>query len=131
MLGICLGAQVMFSKGREHKELNGLNFIKGQVLNLKEISKNKDLTIPHIGWSVIKFRKHKIFNDIENLSKMYFIHSFNFVPEDESTIFATTPFYNCLVNSVSIKDNLIACQFHPEKSGSNGLKFLSNFSKLN
>ena len=131
ILGICLGAQVMFSESSEHKKTNGFNFIKGKVLNLKKISKNEKLIVPHIGWSEIDCKKHKIFENIENFSRMYFIHSFNFVPEDKKTIFATTKFDNFKINAISIKKNIIACQFHPEKSGLNGLKFLFNFSKLN
>ncbi len=131
ILGICLGAQVLFTKGYENKSTNGLNFIKGKVLNLKEFSKNNELIIPNIGWLKTDFKKHKIFENIPNFSLMYYIHSYNFKPEDKETIYANCKIDNINFNAVCIKDNLIACQFHPEKSGTNGLKLLSNFSNIN
>ncbi len=131
ILGICLGAQVLFTKGYENKPTNGLNFIEGKVLNLKEFSKSNDLTIPNIGWLRTDFKKHKIFENIPNFSSMYYVHSYNFKPKDKETVYASCKVEDTNFNAVCIKDNLIACQFHPEKSGTNGLKLLSNFSNIN
>jgi len=131
MLGICLGAQVMFSEGYEHKKTKGLNLIDGEVINIKEITKNKKMITPHIGWTKIEIKEHKIFEGIDNFSRMYFTHSFNFKPEDKKIIFAQSRIQGSLINSVCIKENLIAAQFHPEKSGLSGLKFLFNFSTIN
>ena len=131
ILGICLGAQVLFTIGHENKVTNGLDYIKGKVVHLSEFSKKQDRLIPNIGWISTKFKKHKIFENISDLSPMYYVHSYNFKPENKDTIYATFIINNAIFNAVCIKDNLIACQFHPEKSGSNGLKLLSNFSNIN
>ena len=130
ILGICLGAQILFTTGYENQKTKGLNFIRGNVVNLKEFSKEEELITPNIGWVKTNFKKHKIFENISNPSNMYYIHSFNFKPDDESTIYANLEIKNTKFNAVCIKDNLIACQFHPEKSGTNGLKLLSNFSNI-
>lgn len=131
ILGICLGAQILFTEGHENKMTKGLNLIKGKVVHLKEFSKGEKLLIPNIGWLNIDFKKHKIFENISNLSKMYYVHSYNFKPDDVKSIYASSKIRNINFNAVCIKDNLIACQFHPEKSGTNGLKLLSNFSNIN
>ena len=131
ILGICLGAQILFSKGYEIKEIKGLDLIKGSTVSLKSIFDNKNLILPHTGWSEIKYKKHTIFQNIDNNSTFYFTHSYNFVPDDKKIIYAETSYSSCKINAVCIKENIIACQFHPEKSGNTGLIFLDNFSNLN
>ena len=130
ILGICLGAQAFFSNSFEITETKGLNLIKGFNKHLKNISNNENLVVPHIGWSKIDFKEHDIFNNLEHNCMMYFIHSYNFVPNDNNLIFAKSPYGSCNINAVCIKDNIIACQFHPEKSGISGLVLLENFSNL-
>ena len=86
--------------------------------------------LPHIGWNEIEIQKEsKIFKDIKNKSHMYFVHSFEFIPEDKSVISATADYSSKIVCAVE-KDNLFGTQFHPEKSDKIGLKIIDNFMKL-
>ena len=127
ILGICLGAQFLFSKSFEHGNFDGLNLISGNVINIKDIEKKKNILSPNIGWYEIEKIDNKLFKDIPDRSKFYFIHSYNFQPADKKIL--TSKIINSNINAVCIKNNLIACQFHPEKSGEIGIKFLENFVK--
>lgn len=121
-MGICLGMQLMFEKSEEDLSVEGLGIIKGRV----EKFKNIDLKIPEIGWnSVSKPKESKILNGIENNSYFYFVHSFHVVPEEEVAAGITNYGYDFV--SVIEKDNIMATQFHPEKSHDEGLKILKNF----
>lgn len=128
LLGICLGAQIFFTQGFENGKHLGLNIINGDVKNINDINNNKDIKNPNIGWFPIHFKDHSVFKNIKNNSEMYFIHSYNFIPKDKKTIFAKI--INSTINAVCIQKNIIAVQFHPEKSGKTGLKFLENFSNI-
>ncbi len=121
-MGICLGMQLMFEKSEEDLSVEGLGIIKGRV----EKFKNIDLKIPEIGWnSVSKPKESKILNGLENNSYFYFVHSFHVVPEEEVAAGITNYGYDFV--SVIEKDNIMATQFHPEKSHDEGLKILKNF----
>ena len=121
------GGTFLFSKSFEHGNFEGLNLISGNVINIKDIEKKKNILSPNIGWYEIEKIDNKLFKDIPDRSKFYFIHSYNFQPADKKIL--TSKIINSNINAVCIKNNFIACQFHPEKSGEIGIKFLENFVK--
>lgn len=134
-LGICLGAQLLFSESEEFGIHNGLNLIKGKVVKFKKPdSLEKKYLIPHIGWNSISFPKDKksenILKDISPNSEMYFVHSFILVPENKEDILATTIYGEQEFCSLVKKNNIYGCQFHPEKSGEAGLKILEAFGTM-
>ena len=128
LLGICVGLQMFADIGYEETETNGLGWIPGKVSKID--NKNGKYKLPHIGWNQINFvKKSKIFKEVENDSHMYFVHSYEFIPEDKNVISAVTDYSTKIVCSVE-KDNLFGTQFHPEKSDKSGLKIISNFINL-
>jgi len=128
LLGICVGLQMFADIGFEEAETKGLGWIAGKVSKID--NQNGKFKLPHIGWNEIDIQKEsKIFKDIENKSHMYFVHSYEFVPQDNSVISATTDYSSKIVCAVE-KDNLFGTQFHPEKSDKTGLKIIDNFLKL-
>ena len=128
LFGICVGLQMFADIGYEEKETKGLGWISGKVLKID--NQNGKYKLPHIGWNQINIIKDtKIFKDIENNFHMYFVHSYEFIPEDKSVISATTDYSSNIVCSVE-KENIFGTQFHPEKSDKLGLKILENFIKI-
>jgi glutamine amidotransferase len=128
LLGICVGLQMFGDVGYEESETKGLSWIPGKVTKID--NQSGKFKLPHIGWNEIEIvRESKIFKNILNKSHMYFVHSYEFVPEDKSVISATTDYSSKIVCSVE-KDNLFGTQFHPEKSDSAGLKIIENFINL-
>ena len=128
LLGICVGLQMFADIGYEETETKGLGWIAGKVSKID--NQNGKFKLPHIGWNEIDIQKEsKIFKDIENKSHMYFVHSYEFVPEDKNVISATTDYSSNIVCSVE-KENIYGTQFHPEKSDKIGLKIIDNFLKL-
>ncbi len=128
LLGICVGLQMFADIGYEETETNGLGWIPGKVSKID--NKNGKYKLPHIGWNQINFvKKSKIFKEVENDSHMYFVHSYEFIPEDKNVISAVTDYSTKIVCSVE-KDNLFGTQFHPEKSDKSGLKIINNFIDL-
>ncbi|MDC3403850.1 imidazole glycerol phosphate synthase subunit HisH [Candidatus Pelagibacter sp.] len=128
LLGICVGLQMFADLGYEETETKGLGWISGKVSKID--SQNNRFKLPHIGWNEINFIKEsKIFKDIKNKSHMYFVHSYEFIPDDKSTISATTEYSSNIVCSVE-KENIFGTQFHPEKSDRIGLKLIENFLNL-
>ena len=125
-LGICLGLQLLFSESEEGRLYRGLDIIPGKVTRFSNL-----LKVPHMGWNQICIRKQNtpIFRDIPDGSYMYFVHSYYAQPEDESVI-ATTTDYGIDFASMIAKDNLLATQFHPEKSQNMGLRLLRNFGSM-
>lgn len=124
-LGICIGLQVLLTGTEEGGWHECLDIIKGRVTKLPE-----GLKIPHMGWNQVKqIVKHPIFTGIPDNANFYFVHSYYVNPEDKTVIAGETE-YGLSFPSVIIKDNLIATQFHPEKSGDTGLKIYDNFIKL-
>ena len=128
LLGICVGLQMFADIGYEETETKGLGWISGKVSKIN--NQNGKYKLPHIGWNQIKIIKDsKIFKDIENNSHMYFVHSYEFIPDDKGVISATTEYSSNIVCSIE-KENIFGTQFHPEKSDKMGLKIIKNFLDL-
>ncbi|MCD6312005.1 MAG: imidazole glycerol phosphate synthase subunit HisH [Elusimicrobia bacterium] len=127
-LGICLGLQMLFSESEEHGSSPGIDIIKGRV----KLFRN-NLKIPHMGWNRVRFQNQKtggrgMFEGIADGSYFYFVHSYYVSPEDLTLVSSTTNYGGEFASSI-IKDNLWAVQFHPEKSGKNGIQIMKNFIK--
>ncbi|MDA9753023.1 imidazole glycerol phosphate synthase subunit HisH [Candidatus Pelagibacter sp.] len=128
ILGICVGLQMFADIGYEETETKGLGWIPGKVSKID--NQNGKYKLPHIGWNEIKIIKNsKIFKGIKNNSHMYFVHSYEIVPDDKNLISATTDYSSKIVCSVE-KENIFGTQFHPEKSDKIGLKIIDNFINL-
>ena len=128
LFGICVGLQMFADIGYEETETKGLGWIPGKVCKID--NQNGKYKLPHIGWNQINIVKDsKIFKNIENNSHMYFVHSYEFIPEDKNVISATTDYSSNIVCSVE-KENIFGTQFHPEKSDKLGLKIINNFLGL-
>jgi glutamine amidotransferase len=128
IFGICVGMQLFATYGLEEKKMDGLNWIKGKVKKINV--KDSKFKLPHMGWNEIEIvGNNKYFIDIKDLDHMYFIHSYEFEPEETKTIKAYTNYNKKIVAAVE-KNNIFGTQFHPEKSQYNGLKILGNFLKI-
>ena len=128
LMGICLGMQLLFEKGYEYGEHEGLGLIKGSVKPISDVIP-KDLKIPHIGWNPLKFKgNNPLFKNIKEGDCVYFVHSFYAADCEENTI-ATAEYGADLTAAVADK-NVFGCQFHPEKSGKVGLEILRGFSQM-
>ncbi len=127
-LGICLGLQLLFTESEEFGLSKGLDVIKGKVVRFR--LKDPSLKIPHMGWNSISIkRRPPALSDVPDGSHFYFVHSFHVVPEDKNVIATTTDFGGEFVSS-AWKDNIFACQFHPEKSQALGLSILKRFGEM-
>ena len=128
-LGICLGLQLLFTESEEFGISKGLDIIKGRVIRFKG-PEFADLKIPHMGWNSLSIkRKAPVLQDVPDGSHVYFVHSFHVVPEDKGVIASTTGYGIDFVSSIW-KDNVFACQFHPEKSQALGLSILKRFGEM-
>jgi len=128
LLGICVGLQMFADIGYEEIETKGFGWISGKVSKID--NQNGKFKLPHIGWNEIDIKKDsKIFKGIDNKSHMYFVHSYEFIPEDKNVISATTDYSSNIVCSVEMQ-NIFGTQFHPEKSDKIGLKIIENFIKI-
>ena len=126
-LGICLGLQLMFESSEESKGVEGLGLLKGHILRIPE---KEGLKIPHMGWNDIKVREDaKLFKNLPEDPYVYFVHSYYLKAEDPAVVAATTD-YSVTIHAAVEKDNLFACQFHPEKSSDVGLQILKNFIEI-
>ncbi|MEG0664587.1 MAG: imidazole glycerol phosphate synthase subunit HisH [Clostridia bacterium] len=125
ILGICLGMQILFEKGYENEACIGLGLIKGEVTPI--VSPN--LKIPHMGWNKLVFNnKNKITENLSGNVYSYFVHSFKAETNMENVIAYSE--YGEKIPAIVNNGNVYGCQFHPEKSGEEGLKILYNFSRL-
>lgn len=137
-LGICLGMQMMFDMSQEFGEHDGLGIIPGRVVRIPDTAADGTAhKIPHIGWNAIHPfsdgvipQKEKMLKDIPEGANFYFLHSFMCEPDDAKHRVADTFYNGRRLSAIVRKDNLCGCQFHPEKSGDNGLKILKNFLEL-
>lgn len=126
-LGICLGLQLLYESSEEAPGVTGLGLLKGTI---KRLLDQPGLKIPHMGWNSLNIRKDAaLFQGIEDNSYVYFVHSYYLQAEEEEEVAATT-FYSTRIHASVEKDNIFACQFHPEKSSAVGLKILENFIAL-
>ena len=128
LFGICVGLQMFADIGYEETETKGLGWISGKVSKID--NQNGKYKLPHIGWNEISITKDsKIFEGIENKTHMYFVHSYELVPNDKSVVSATTDYSSKIVCSIE-KENIFGTQFHPEKSDKIGLKMIENFLNI-
>ena len=123
-LGICLGLQLMFESSEESPGVEGLSLLKGKIVRIPE---GEGLKIPHIGWNNLSYpNRGRLYKDIPEDSYVYFVHSY-YLQEEESEIVRATTEYGVTIHASVEKGNVFACQFHPEKSSSVGMKILENF----
>ena len=128
IMGICLGMQLLFEKSYEYGEHEGLGFLKGDIVPMKD-SIPDNLKIPHIGWNGLIFKKDSaLFKYIKDGDFVYFVHSF-YAEGVGDALLATSEYGKELTAAVA-KDNVYGCQFHPEKSGEVGLNILRGFKDL-
>jgi glutamine amidotransferase len=131
-LGICLGLQVLFEKSEESPEVPGLGIFKGTVRHFYSSGSfpRKKLTIPHMGWNQVSLKKvSAFFQAVPENTYFYFVHSFYVAPEDKKLVLGTTKHGISFISAIE-HENIIATQFHPEKSGDWGLTLLKNFVKI-
>jgi glutamine amidotransferase len=131
-LGICVGMQLLFTDSVEFGLYSGLNVIPGHVLRFPDqmTVAGEKLKVPQMGWNQLSFkRRPPVFTGVEDGSNVYFVHSYYVKPDDENVI-ATTTDYGIEFCSAVWKDNIVATQFHPEKSQAIGLQILKNFAEL-
>lgn len=127
LLGICLGLQLLFEDSEESPGVKGLGILKGSILRIPE----KDgLKVPHIGWNSLHFpRQARLFAGLEQNAYVYFVHSY-YLKAKESRIVTAQTQYGTLIHAAVEKENVYACQFHPEKSSETGLTILKNFVNI-
>lgn len=126
-LGICLGLQLLFESSEETPGVEGLGILKGKIIRIPE---GEGIKVPHIGWNSLQFpNKGKLFAGLPEESYVYFVHSYYLKAEDDEIVVAATE-YGTYIHASVEKDNVFACQFHPEKSSDTGLAILRNFVNL-
>lgn len=126
-LGICLGLQLLFEGSEESEGVEGLHLLDGEILRIPE---QEGLKIPNIGWNSLDLQNNgRLFENLNGNPFVYFVHSYYLKAREESIVKATIE-YSIHIHASVEKDNIFACQFHPEKSGTVGLQILSNFAKL-
>ena len=128
-IGICLGFQLLFSKSHEFKITKGLNIFDGEVKKFDE----KNNKVPHIGWNNLELNnnlnKYQFKKKLNFENSYYFVHSYYVKPNDNKIILTFTDYEKTKFCSSILKENIFACQFHPEKSGLNGIKLIKSFLK--
>ena len=126
-LGICLGLQLLFESSEESPGVEGLGILKGKIL---KIPSSPGLKIPHMGWNSLQFQNNgRLFRNIPQDTYVYFVHSYYLQAQEPEIVKAVTG-YGTEIHASVEKDNVFACQFHPEKSGKYGLEILKNFAEL-
>ena len=126
-LGICLGLQLLFERSDESPGAIGLGILKGEILRIPDA---EGLKIPHMGWNSLHLQNGgRLFKDLKENDYVYFVHSYYLKAEDEEIVKATAD-YGVQIHASVEKDNVFACQFHPEKSSDVGLRILKNFVEL-
>ena len=128
MLGICLGMQLMFDKGFEYGEHEGLGLIRGNVRPISDVIP-EGYKIPHIGWNLLRLKKESpLFKYISEGDYVYFVHSYYAADCDDSVLAVTE--YGADLTAAAANGNVYGCQFHPERSGEVGMKILKAFAEL-
>jgi glutamine amidotransferase len=130
-LGICLGLQLLFDESEEFGRQEGLGIVPGRVVRFPAAAPSGEaLKVPHIGWNDVRFaNRARIFDDVPDGGRVYFVHSYYVVPEDPAWIAGTTD-YGLPFTSAIARDNVWGVQFHPEKSQRIGLAILDRFARL-
>ena len=129
LLGICLGLQMLFDVGYEDGEHRGLGILRGKCVRF-DLDTTMGLKVPHMGWNQLHRRgEQPLLAGVAEDAGVYFVHGYHVVPDDDSVISTTTDYGRPFVSSVR-QGNLMATQFHPEKSQAVGLKILANFARL-
>lgn len=123
-LGICVGMQLLATRGVEHGVTEGLGWIDGEVRGIEP--SDRAIKIPHMGWNDVALPPHPPAGELVEPGEAYFLHSYHFVPEDGRTIAAMTDHGGGIVAAVA-RDNIVGVQFHPEKSQAYGLALLARF----
>jgi glutamine amidotransferase len=128
-LGICLGLQMLFEVGYEDGEHKGLGVLRGKCIRF-DVDRTKNLKVPHMGWNQLDVRNNSpLLRDLPRGASVYFVHSYHVVPSDASVIATTTDYGGSFVSSIC-RENVMATQFHPEKSQKVGLQMLGNFARM-
>ena len=132
-LGICLGLQLLFSESDEFGTHQGLGVIPGKVVRFPSFpseGSSRALKVPHMGWNAVTMRKHTpAMEGVPDGAYLYFVHSYHVVPDDPAVVCTTTEYGEPFVSSIA-RDNIFACQFHPEKSQAGGLRIIKNFGGM-
>ena len=126
-MGICLRMQLMFESGSENGDEKGLGLFSGKC---HQFQKDLNINIPHIGFNLVNYAESKIWKNIPNNSPFYFVHSYYAKVENKKNIVGTYKFGDQEIPSIVSEKNIIGCQFHPEKSGTYGLKLIKNFISI-
>ena len=127
LLGICLGMQLLFEKGYEGEETKGIGLLKGKVIKMDE----EKLRVPNIGWNSLNINKDdKLVKGLKEESYMYYVHSYYADEYNEEDLVASSDYYGLNIPGIVRRGNIIGVQFHPEKSGEEGIKLLKNFCKI-
>ena len=129
IMGICLGMQMLFEKSFEYGEHTGLSLLHGEIVPISKVVP-KELKIPHMGWNALSFvgKKHALFKNINEGDYVYFVHSY-FAQNCADSVIATAE-YGYPITAAVARENVLGCQFHPEKSGAVGLKILKAFCDM-
>ena len=128
ILGICLGMQMLFQKGYENGECNGLSFIDG---NVKLLEPKEKVKIPHIGWNRLEYNsQNDLIKGLDENSFVYYVHSYAATNMNDKNLIGFSNYGGIKVPSIVCKDNVYGTQFHPEKSGEVGLRILKNFGEV-
>lgn len=126
-LGICLGLQLLFERSDEAPGVEGLGILKGEILRIPAY---EGLKIPHMGWNSLELKNSgRLFEGLPQNPYVYFVHSYYLKAEEEDIVKAST-WYSTEIHASVEKDNVFACQFHPEKSSDTGLQILKNFAEI-
>ena len=127
LLGICLGLQLLFEESEESPGVEGLGILEGKI---RRIPEGEGLKVPHIGWNSLHLEHNgRLFRNIQENSYVYFVHSYYLEAKDPEIVKASTE-YGVHIHASVEKNNLFACQFHPEKSSETGLQILKNFAEM-
>lgn len=127
LLGICLGMQLLFEKGYEGEETKGIGLLKGKVIKMDE----EKLRVPNIGWNSLNINKDdKLVKGLKEECYMYYVHSYYADEYNKEDLVASSDYYGLNIPGIVRRGNIIGVQFHPEKSGEEGIKLLKNFCKM-
>jgi len=132
IMGICLGMQLLFETSSEFGSTNGLGILTGTINPIPDVNSSGDrVKVPHVGWNelIVNNLKSSIINDLSKNEAVYFVHSYRVEDFDKADIVAHCTYNDLKIPAIVQRKNVLGCQFHPEKSGTVGLKIFKNFLK--